>query len=108
MKVDKILIFLYFQVNKNLKYVYVLSNCTYYNHYISKKYVKINLNTILTSKFQSYLLLLLLLKSSWSFYSIYHKPNGRLDAFIFLLIKLFYLFFNVNVKNCFNYKLDFF
>ncbi len=40
MKVSQILIFLYFKVNKNLEYVYVLSNCTYYSHYISKKLCK--------------------------------------------------------------------
>jgi hypothetical protein len=36
MKIDQLLIFFYFQVNGDLKYTYVFSNCTYYSHNISK------------------------------------------------------------------------
>ncbi len=32
MKVDQTLIFFYFQINKDLDYIYVPSNYTYYNH----------------------------------------------------------------------------
>ncbi len=58
-----------------------------------KIYVKNNLNTTLTSKFQSYLLPTFIInKIIGIFYSIYPKPNGRLDGFIFIL-KSFFIFF---------------
>jgi hypothetical protein len=40
-------------------------------------------------------------------YSTYHKPLGGFDGFMVLLTNFFNLFFNVYVKNCLSYKLDF-
>jgi hypothetical protein len=49
-------------------------------------YVKIILNTILTSYFQSYFYYTKVIEI---LYSTYYKPNGGPNGFIFLFTKLF-------------------
>jgi hypothetical protein len=41
--------FFYFQINRGFKYTYVLSNCTYYSHNISKNLCKIYFEHLLIS-----------------------------------------------------------
>jgi len=108
MKVDQILIYIYFQVNKDLECTYLFSNCTYYNHNISnfsrKNYFEDSINSSVSKLLITYFYYTKVIKI---LYSTYHKPNRGHDGFICLLIRLFYLFFCAYVKNCLNYKLDF-
>jgi len=61
-----VLIYLYFQVNKDLKCTYVFSNCTYYGHNISnflcKNYFEHHIDSSVSKQFITYFITQKLLK----------------------------------------------
>lgn len=105
MKINQILIFFYSQVNLYLKCIYVLSNSTLYNHdilnFFCKIYFEEHINQSISKLFLTYFYDTKVIEI---LYSNCHKPNGGHDYLIFLITKLFNLFFYMYVKNCLNYK----
>jgi hypothetical protein len=88
--------------------MYVFSNCIYYIHnifnFLCKNYFEHHIDQSISKLSVTYFYCTKVIEI---LYSTYHKPNGSLHGFVFLLTKFFYLFFYEYVKNCFNHKLDF-
>jgi hypothetical protein len=92
MIIDQILIYIYFQVNKDLECTYLFSNCTYYNHNISKfsckNYFEDSIDSSISKLLITYFYYTKVIEI---LYSTYHKPNRGHDGFIFLITRHFYL-----------------
>jgi hypothetical protein len=107
MKAYQILIFLYFQVNRDLEYTYVLSNCTYYSHNISnflcKSCFEHHIDQSISNLIVIYFYYTKVIEIT---YSTYQKPNGGPNGLPFYLQNLFIYFF-MHMSKFASHKLDF-
>jgi hypothetical protein len=91
---NQIRIFLYYQVNRYLEDTYVLSNCAYHSHNVSKFWCKFTLNTTLIGQFQTYLLgtFILLIFFKFCNQCITNSMEVLMVLYFYLQIFLIYFF----------------